>query len=107
MVKSLPPFDNSLFIGQSKDIHFEVQIIRVFETLKRIVSTMLMVAFRTGILKAKICCYVANLKKQYKIYLSNQGFCEISKHCKEYFTNDKYLFTQPLIQFGYGLEDKL
>ena len=59
--------------GQSKDNHFETQMKRVFEAFKRKPSTMLMVSFETGILRAK-------------------GLCKVSKHRAGFYTANPELF---------------
>ena len=99
MVKTLNTPSNSLHNRQGKDKHFEVQMKRVFAAFKRKPSTMLMVSFETGILRANICRYVAKWQKCNSIHLLKQGLCKISKHRAGYYTTDTNLFTQPLKLF--------
>ena len=99
MVKTLNTPSNFLHNRQSKDKHFEVQMKRVFAAFKRKPSTMLMVSFETGILRANICRYVAKWQKSNSIHLLKQGLCKVSKHRAKYYTTDTNLFTQPLKLF--------
>ncbi len=43
-------------------------------------KTMLMVAVETGIMRASICRYVSQLRRNDSIYLVRKGICEISKY---------------------------
>ena len=95
MVKTLNTPSNSLHKRQGKDKIFEVQIKRVFAAFNRQPSTMLMVSIETGILRANICRYVAELRKNNRISLLKQGICKVSKHRSGYYTTDTNLFTQP------------
>ena len=85
--------------GQGKDNHFETQMKRVFEAFKRKPSTMLMVSFETGILRANLCRYIAKWQKSNSIHKLKQGLCKVSKHRAGYYTTDTNLFTQPLKLF--------
>jgi hypothetical protein len=94
MVKTLNTPCNSFPNRRGKDKHFEAQMKQVFEAFKRKPSTMLMVSFETGILRANICRYVAEWQKTDNIQLLEQGLCKVSKHCAGYYTTDTNLFTQ-------------
>lgn len=85
--------------GQSKDNHFETQMKRVFEAFKRKPSTMLMVSFETGILRANLCRYIAKWQKSNSIHKLKQGLCKVSKHRAYYYTTDTTLFSQTLKLF--------
>lgn len=85
--------------GQSKDNHFETQMKRVFEAFKRKPSTMLMVSFETGILRANLCRYIAKWQKSNSIHKLKQGLCKVSKHRAYYYTTDTNLFSQTLKLF--------
>jgi hypothetical protein len=99
MIKTLNTPSNSLNKIQIKDKHFEAQMKRVFAAFKCRPSTMLMVSIETGILRANICRYVAEWKKQGSILLLKQGLCKVSKHRAGYYTTDTNLFNQPLKLF--------
>lgn len=82
-----------------EDKHFEGQMKQALAAFKRKPSTMLMVSVETGILRANLCRYVAEWRKQGKIHLLKQGLCEVSKHRAGYYTVDTNLFTQTLKLF--------
>ena len=76
--------------GQGKNTHFQAQMKRVFAALYRQPKTMLMVSIETGILRANICRYVAEWKKQDCIKIVRFGICPISKS-----TGVQFLTTNP------------
>ena len=82
--------------GQGKDNHFETQMKRVFEAFKRKPSTMLMVSFKTGILRANLCRYVAEWEKENRICIVRKGICPISKHRAGFYTTNPDLF--PIVE---------
>lgn len=78
--------------GQDKDNHFETQMKRVFEAFKRKPSTMLMVSFETGILRANLCRYIAKWRKENRICIVRKGICPITKHRAILWTANPELF---------------
>ena len=82
--------------GQGKDNHFETQMKRVFEAFKRKPSTMLMVSFETGILRANLCRYIAKWQKSNSIHKLKQGLCKVSKHRAGFYTTNPDLF--PIVE---------
>jgi hypothetical protein len=99
MFKTLNTPSYSLQNGQGKDKRFEAQMKRVFAAFRHKPSTMLMVSVETGILRANICRYVAEWKRQGRIHEAYQGLCSVSKHRAVYYTTDPNLLTQPLTLF--------
>lgn len=83
---------NTLRKGQSKDRHFRAQMKLVYTAFHKQPKTMLMVSIETGILRANICRYVADWKRQGKIRLVKFGFCNISKHVAGYYTTNPKLY---------------
>jgi hypothetical protein len=83
---------NSLHQRQGKDKHFKIQKKRVIAALYRQPKTMLMVSFETGILRANICRYVAELEKENRIRIARKGICPISKHRAGFYTTNPELF---------------
>ncbi len=77
---------------QGKDTHFKTQVKRVFTALYRQPKTMLMVSVETGILRANICRYVAELRKENRICKVRKGICPISKHSAGFYTTNPDLF---------------
>lgn len=82
--------------GQGKDTHFQTQMQRVFTALLRHPKTMLMVSIETGILRANLCRYVAELEKENRICIVRKGICPISKHRAGFYTTNPDLF--PIVE---------
>lgn len=80
---------------QNKSTVFQAQMKRVFAAFHKHPKTMLVVSVETGILRANICRYVAEWKKENKIKLVKFGICPISKHRAGFYTTNQELF--PLI----------
>jgi len=78
--------------GQGKSTHFQAQMKRVFAALYRQPKTMLMVSIETGILRANICRYVAELEKENRICIIRKSICPISKHRAGFYTTNPDLF---------------
>nr|WP_320117582.1 hypothetical protein [uncultured Marinifilum sp.] len=76
--------------SKSKD-RINNQLKRVYEAFN-IPSTMLQVSVYTGILRANVCRYVAELEKQNKIQKIRSSFCPISKHRAGVYTTNEQLF---------------
>jgi hypothetical protein len=85
----------SLHKEQGKSTVFQVQMKMVFASFQKQPKTMLAVSVETGILRANICRYVAEWKKEKRIKLVKFGFCPISKHRAGFYTTNQELF--PLI----------
>jgi hypothetical protein len=66
--------------GSDKNTKFQAQAQRVLAAFTRHPQTMLMVSIETGVLRANICRYVAEWKKQNRIRVVLRGICPISKH---------------------------
>ena len=82
--------------GQGKDKHFQGQTQRVFTAFLRHPKTMLAVSIETGILRANICRYVAEWKKENRICIVRKGICPISKHRAGFYTTNPELF--PIVE---------
>jgi hypothetical protein len=78
--------------GQGESTHFQAQTKKVFAALYRQPKTMLMVSVETGVLRANICRYVAELEKQNCIKIVRKGICPISKHRAGFYTTNPELF---------------
>lgn len=88
-----PPFAKHK--GLSKGKRFQPQIKTTFQAFYKQPKTMLMVATETGILRANICRYVAELEKRNSVRLVRKSICPISKHRAGFYTTNPELF--PLI----------
>ncbi len=78
--------------GQYKSNGLRPQFKIIFQAFYNQPKTMLMVAVETGILRANICRYVAELQKQNRISIVRKGFCPISKHRAGFYTTNPELF---------------
>jgi hypothetical protein len=83
---------NFLHKGRGKDAHFQAQMQKVFASFYRQPKTMLMVAVETGILRANICRYVAELEKQNRIRMVQKGICPVTKRRAGFYTTNPELF---------------
>ena len=70
----------------------KTQIKRVFEAFELRPATMLTIARLTGIERASICRYVANMRENNSIFLIRQGLCPISGHRAGFYTTDERYF---------------
>lgn len=73
-------------VVEFKDKHFLKQKERVYSSLYNKPQTMLMVAVQTDILRANICRYIANFKKDGCVKIKCKGICKISKYPANYYT---------------------
>lgn len=64
----------------SKDKIFAGQMKRVYKAFSERPKTMLMVSVETGILRANICRYISEWKKENRIEVVRKGLCPITKH---------------------------
>ena len=64
------------------------QLKEVFRAFYERPKTMLMVSNETGILRANICRYVAELEKKNLITLTDIKICPISKHRAGFYTTN-------------------
>ena len=70
--------------GNNKDTKIN-QLQKVYSTLFVRPMTMLEVAQLTGIERAKVCRYVAELRKQNNVEVVRLGVCPIAKHSRVQF----------------------
>lgn len=81
---------NVLFAGnKSKYNDYTGQMKRVYKSFSERPKTMLEVAIETNILRANLCRYVAEWKKENSIELIKFGICPISKHRAGYYYTGK------------------
>lgn len=72
--------------------YFQAQKKAVFNAFREKPKTMLMVSIETGILRANICRYVAEMEKENRICKVRKSFCPISKHVAGFYTTNRDLF---------------
>ena len=80
--------NNPLHKRQGKDTQFSTQKKQVFAAFYKQPKTMLMVSIETNILRANVCRYVSEFRKNDSIRFVRIGTCEISKHEAGYFTTN-------------------
>lgn len=85
------PFNTPLYFLYKlriKNKNFEPQRKTIFAAFYRQPKTMLMVSIETGILRANICRFIAELEKQGRIKLVRKGICPITKHRAGFYTTN-------------------
>jgi hypothetical protein len=91
---------------QHKDNHFASQYKTVYECFKEHPKTMLQVSIETGILRANICRYIAEMEKKGQIQVIRKGFCPYTHFRAGFYSTDEVLFTKPDVSqlnlFDYG-----
>lgn len=92
MKKHLKAPVHSLCKSYNKDKHFQAQKQRVFTAIYRQPKTMLMVSIETGILRANLCRYFAEWKKENRICIARKGICPISKHRAGFYTTNPEMY---------------
>lgn len=78
--------------GNGKGTKIIGQERKTFQAFYSQPKTMLMVSVETGIERANICRYVAELEKQDRIYIVRKGICPITKHRAGFYTTNPELF---------------
>ena len=80
--------------GNNKDTQFN-QLQKVYSTLFMRPMTRLEVAQLTGIERANVCRYVAELRKQNSVEVVRFGICPITKHSRvQFLTTNPESFPQ-------------
>lgn len=79
---------------KGKDSDFGSQYQIVYQSFKECPKTMLDVSLETGILRANICRYVADMENKGVIQLLYKSEDEHTKFTAGYYTTDKTLFRQ-------------
>lgn len=75
----------------------KAQIQRTFEELKKEPATTMMLAKKTGILRANLTRYIAALEKRNKVTVVTQAPCEITGHVAKYYSSNSKYF-RPKVQ---------
>lgn len=75
-----------------KDKHFRNQYQIVYQSFKEHPKTRLQVSVETGILRANICRYVAEMDKKGLIQVIRKGNCPYTHFTAEFLSTDKRLF---------------
>lgn len=80
--------------SHDKNREFRAQYQIVYQSFKECPKTMLDVSLETGILRANICRYVADMENKGVIQLLYKSEDEHTKFTAGYYTTDKTLFRQ-------------
>ena len=76
----------------SKDTKFQAQYKKTFRAFFERPKTMLMVSVETGILRANICRYVAEMERRTRVEKVETGICPVSKHKAGFYTTNPDYF---------------
>jgi hypothetical protein len=91
---------------QHKDNQFTTQYQIVYQSLKECPKTMLQVSIETGILRANICRYIAEMEDKGQIQVIRKGYCPYTHFRAGFYSTDDVLFTKSdtsqLKLFDYG-----
>jgi hypothetical protein len=88
-----------------KDTHFDTQYQTVYQSFKERAKTMLEVSIETGILRANICRYIADMEEKGLIQMIYKDYCPYTHFAAGFYSTNGDLFTKPDVQqldlFGY------
>ncbi|MDR2824355.1 MAG: hypothetical protein LBB41_04050 [Prevotellaceae bacterium] len=79
---------------QDKDNHFASQYKTVYQSFKEHPKTMLQVSIETGILRANICRYTAEMEDKGHIQVIRKGYCPYTHFVAGFYSTDEALFTK-------------
>jgi predicted transcriptional regulator len=79
---------------QHKDNHFISQYQTVYQYFKERPKTMLEVSIETGILRANICLYIAEMEEKGQIQRIRKGLCPFTHFKAGFYSTDEALFTK-------------
>jgi hypothetical protein len=65
--------------NHGEDTHFATQYETVYHSFKKCPKTMLETSVETGILRANICRYVAEMQRKGQIQIIRKGLCSYTK----------------------------
>jgi hypothetical protein len=83
---------------QHKGSNFFTQYQMTYQFFKERPKTMLEVSIETGILRANICRYKAEMEEKGQIQLIRKGLCPITRHRAGFYSTDKALFSKSDVQ---------
>jgi hypothetical protein len=82
----------------NKDNHFVSQYQTVYHSFKERPKTMLQVSIETGILRANICRYIADMEEKGHIQIIRKGYCPYTHFTAGFYSTDAALFTKSNVQ---------
>ncbi|MDR1644784.1 MAG: hypothetical protein LBS05_03010 [Tannerellaceae bacterium] len=81
-------------LKRGKDNHFVSQYQTVYQSFKERPKTMLQVSIETGILRANICRYIADMEEKGYIQVIRKGYCPYTQFRAGFYSTDEALFTK-------------
>ena len=78
-----------------EDNHFVSQYKTVYQSFKERPKTMLQVSIKTGILRANICRYIAEMEEHGYIQVIKKGCCPYTHFIAGFYSTDEALFSKP------------
>jgi hypothetical protein len=96
--KSPAPAGQRLIETQNKDNHFVNQYQIVYQSFLERPKTMLQVFIETGILRANICRYIADMEDKGLIQVIRKGYCPYTHFMAGFYSTDKALFNKSNVQ---------
>ena len=81
-----------------KDKRFVTQYQTVYQLFQQQPQTMLQVSIKSGILRANICRYIADMEQKGIIQIIKTGRCPLTKHSAGFYSTDKALFNKKIAQ---------
>jgi hypothetical protein len=92
--------------SEHKDNHFVSQYKTVYQSFLERPKTMLEVSIETGILRANICRYIAEMEEKGQIQVIRKGYCPYTHFYAGFYSTDEAQFTKPDVSqlnlFDYG-----
>jgi len=83
---------------QNKDNHFVSQYKTVYQSFKERPKTMLMVSLETGILRANICRYIAEMEEKGQIQVIRKDYCPYTHFVAGFYSTNEALFTKSKVK---------
>ena len=74
--------------NQDKDNHFVSQYKTVYQSFKERPKTMLEVSIETGILRANICRYIAEMEEKGQIQVIRKGYCPYTQFVAGFYSTN-------------------
>ena len=81
--------------NRDKDKRFINQYQIVYHSFLERPKTMLEASIETGILRANICRYIAEMEEKEQIRVIRKGYCPYTRFMAGFYSTDKALFTKP------------
>ena len=91
---AVPPEKNDGTKSDNKGKQFIGQYKTVYQSLREHPKTMLSVSIETGILRANICRYIAEMLDKGQAQVVRKGLCPYTRFLAGFYSTDPALFSQ-------------